>query len=174
LILKKLPQRDPEGAYVRKVIAARRIGGRKCACGEGRPEALIPDSNPIICVACQRKQRGQTTFDLHHPPGDANSLAKTPIWVSDHVAVLNVLQHDWPRTTLENPDRSPLLAAAGRNRGYSDTNAYLVDAQLRQNTEVLEVLDAYLLKKLGENWWVGTELEQFAPKHRPTLRREPK
>ena len=161
--LKKSPQRDPEAAYVRKVIAARRIGCRKCACGEGRPEALIRDSNPMICVACQRKQRGHTTFDLHHPAADANSPTKTPIWVSDHVAVLNVLQHDWPKTTLENPDRSPLLAAAGRNRGYIETNAYLVDVLLRQNTEVLEVLDAYLVKRLGEKWWVDTELEKFAP-----------
>jgi hypothetical protein len=172
--LKRPPQRDPEAAYVRKVIAARRIGGRKCACGEGRPEALIPDSNPMICVACQRKQRGHTTFDLHHPAADANSPLKIPISVNDHVAILNVLQYDWPKTTLENPDRSPLLAAAGRNRGYIETNAYLVDEMLRQNTEVFEVLDAYLVKKLGTKWWVGTELEQFAPTHLPMSRREPK
>jgi len=172
--LKKPPKRDPEAAYVRKVIAARRIGCRKCACGEKRPEALIRDSNPMICVACQRKQLRQTAFDLHHPAADANSPIKTPIWVSDHVAVLNVLQHDWPTTTLENPDRSPLLAAAGRNRGYIETNAYLVDALLCQNTEVLEVLDAYLMKRLGEKWWVGTELEQLAPNHVPRTRREPK
>jgi hypothetical protein len=94
--------------------------------------------------------------------------------VSDHAAVLNVLQRDWPKTTLENSDRSPLLAAAGRNRGYIETNAYLVDAMLRQNTEVLEALDAYLAKRLGEKWWVGTELEQFAPNHVPRKRREPK
>ena len=172
--MKKPPQRDPEAAYVRKVNAARRIGDRKCACGEARPEALLRDSNPMICVACQRKQRGHTTFDLHHPGSEANSPTKIPIWVSDHVAILNVLQYDWPKTTLENPDGSPLLAAAGRNRGYTETNAYIVDALLRQNTEVLEVLDAYLVKRLGTKWWVGTELEQFAPKHLPTSRREPK
>lgn len=172
--MKKLPQRDPEAAYVRKVISARQIGCRKCACGEERPEALIRDSNPMICVACRRNQRGHTTFDLHHPGGEANSLTKTPIWVSDHVAVLSVLQHDWPKKTLENPDRSPLLAAAGRNRGYIETNAYLVDALLRQNTEVLEMLDAYLVKRLGEKWWVNTELERFAPTLVTRTRREPK
>jgi hypothetical protein len=172
--LKKLPQRDPEAAYVRAAIAARRIGYMKCACGEGRPEALIRDSNPMICVACQRKQRGHTAFDLHHPGGEANTPAKTPIWVNDHVASLNILQHDWPEKTLENPDRSPLLAAAGRNRGYIDTNTYLVDTQLRQNAEVFEALDAYLVKRLGEKWWLDTELERFAPKHVPRTRREPK
>jgi len=128
----------------------------------------------MICVACQRKQRGQTTFDFHHPGAEANSHIKIPIWVSDHVAILNVLQYDWPKTTLENPDASPLLAAAGRNRGYTETNAYLVDKLLRQNSEVLEVLDAYLVKKLGTKWWEGTELEQFASKHLPKSRREPK
>ena len=128
----------------------------------------------MICVACQRKQRGQTTFDFHHPGGEANRHIKIPIWVSDHVAILNVLQYDWPKTTLENPDASPLLAAAGRNRGYIETNAYLVDEMLRQNSEVLEVLDAYLVKKLGTKWWEGTELDQFAPKYLRTSRREPK
>jgi hypothetical protein len=167
--LKKLPQRDPEAAYVRAAIAARRIGCRKCACGEERPEALIRDSDPMICIACQRKQRGQTAFDMHHPAGEANSPTKTPIWVNDHVAVFNVLQHDWPKTTLENPDRSPLLAAAGRNRGYIETNAYLIEL-LCQNTEVLEALDAHLKKRLGEKWWVGTELEQFVPNHVPRKR----
>jgi hypothetical protein len=172
--LKKLSQRDPEAAYVRKAIAARWIGCRKCACGEERPEALIRNSNPMICVACQRKQRGLTTFDLHHPGGEANSPAKIPIWVNDHVACLNILQHDWPKTTLENPARSPLLAAAGRNRGYINTNAYLVDTQLRQNAEVFEALDAYLVKRLGKKWWLDTELEQFAPKHVARTRREPR
>ncbi|MGA2336753.1 MAG: hypothetical protein ABSG08_15405 [Terriglobales bacterium] len=94
--------------------------------------------------------------------------------MNDHVAILNVLQHDWPKTTLENPDGSPLLAAAGRNRGYTETNAYLVDALLRQNTEVLEVLDTYLVKKLGPQWWKRTELEQFSPKRTRISRREPK
>lgn len=168
--MKKLPQRDPEAAYVRAAIAARRIGCRKCACGEERPEALIRDSNPMICVACQREQRGHTAFDLHHPAGEANSPNKTPIWVNDHVAVFNVLQHDWPKTTLENPDRSPLLAAAGRNRGYIETNAYLADTLLRQTTELLERLDAHLTKRLGKKWWVGTELEQFVSNHVPRTR----
>jgi hypothetical protein len=172
--LKRPLQRDPEAAYVRKAISARRVGCRKCACGEERPEALIRESNPMICVACQRKERGHTTFDLHHPAGDANSPTKTPIWVSDHVAVLSVLQHDWPKRTLENPDGSPLLAAAGRNRGYIETIAYLVDALLRQNTEVLEVLDAYLAKRLGEEWWANTELDKFAPNLVSRRRGEPK
>lgn len=172
--MKKPPQRDPEAAYVRKAIAARWIGGRKCACGEERPEALIRDSNPMICVACRRQGSGQTTFDGHHPGADANSRIKIPIWVNDHIAVLNVLQYDWPKATLENSDCSPLLAAAGRNRGYAETNAYLVDTLLRQNTEVLEMLDDYLVKRLGPKWWIGTELEKFAPKHKPTPHRESK
>lgn len=170
--MKKLPQRDP-GAYVRKVIATRRVGGRKCACGESRPGALVPSSEPLVCAACQRKSEGRPIYDEHHPAGKANDPTTTPIPVNDHRADLNVRQYDWPKTTLENPDGSPLLAAAGRNRGYTETNGYLVNAMLRQNTEVLEVLNAYLVKRLGAKWWVGTELEQFAPKHLPTSRRKP-
>jgi hypothetical protein len=116
------------------------------------------------CFACQRKQRGHTIFDLHHPAGEANSPGRTPIWVNDHVAELSVLQRDWPKETRENPDRSPLLAAAGRTRGYTETNAYLADKLLRQNAEMLEALDAHLVERLGPKWWIGTPLEKFAPK----------
>jgi len=173
---RKLPQRDPIGAYQRKATAERRIGvGARCAwCGETRPEALIRNSNPMICAACRRQQCGKTIFDGHHPAGEANSRVKLPIWVNDHIAILSVLQYDWPKETLENPDSSPLLAAAGRNRGYTETNAYLADTLLRQNAEMLEALDAYLVKKLGPKWWPGTELDKFAPKHEPTSHREPK
>jgi hypothetical protein len=77
---------------------------------------------------------------------------------------LSVLQRDWPKETRENPDRSPLLAAAGRTRGYTETNAYLADKLLRQNAEMLEALDAHLVERLGPKWWIGTPLEKFAPK----------
>ena len=165
--MKKPPQRDPFSMHQRKVTAERRVGvGAKCVwCGETRPEVLDRDSNPISCFSCQREQRGRTIFDLHHPAGEANSPVRVPIWVNDHVAECSALQHDWPKETLQNPDRSPLLAAAGRTRGYVETNAYLADKLLRQNAELLEALDEYLVKKLGPQWWIGTPLEKLAPKH---------
>jgi hypothetical protein len=79
--MKKPRLRDPEGAAKRAAIARRRVGeGARCACGEARPLALIPGSNPIICAKCQRQKRGHTVMDKHHPFGEAND-PKTTILV---------------------------------------------------------------------------------------------
>jgi hypothetical protein len=32
---------------------------------------------------------------------------------------------------------------------------------------MLETLDEHLEKRLGPKWWVGTEMERFAPKRKP-------
>ena len=161
---KKSPQRDPIGRYQRKAAAGRRVGGeRQCACGETRPEALIAGSNPTICNACEGKRRGRTTFDDHHVAGKANSPVTIQVPVNDHRARLSIAQYDWPKETRENPDGSPLLAAAACIRGFVDTIFYLID-KLLWIPEMLEKLNALLVKKSGRKWWVGTELEQFAPK----------
>ena len=162
---KKLPQRDPIGAYQRKATAARRVGGhRQCACGEARPEALIAGSNPTTCAACERKRRGQTTVDDHHVAGKANSPVTISAPVNDHRARLSVTQYDWPKQTRDNPDGSPLLAAAACIRGFSDTIYYLIEKLILWVPVMLEMLDAFLVKKLGSKWWANTELEQFKPK----------
>ncbi len=161
---KKLRQRDPIGAYQRKVTAKRRVGaGKRCACGEMRPEALIAGTNPTVCFACQRERRGQTTWDDHHVAGKANNPATMPLQVNDHRAELSVAQYDWPKETRENLDGSPLLAAACI-RGFVDTIVYLVRKHLLWIPEMLETLNAFLVKRLGPKWWVNTEIEQFAPK----------
>jgi hypothetical protein len=161
---KKLPQRDPSAAYVRKTIAERRIGYRKCACGESRPEGLIPASDPITCHACQRKKEGKTTEDDHHPAAEANNPTTIRVPVNDHRADLSVAQYDWPKKTLENPDGSPLLARAACIRGFVDTNYYLMMKLLLPGPEFYELLDALLTEKFGSKWWTRTELEQLAPK----------
>ncbi len=164
---KKIPSRDPIGAYQRKATAARRVGRNKqCACGELRPEALVRGSKPIKCAACARQKRGQTTQDNHHPAGRANNPTTIPVPVNDHRARLSVEQHNWPSETRENPDGSPLLAAAACIRGFVDTLFYLIDKLLLWIPEMLETLDAFLVDKLGRKWWVGTELEPFARKRR--------
>lgn len=160
----ELPQQDPSGAYGRKVRAKRRVGNKQCACGENRPQALIPGSNPTICAACDRKRKGKTTMDKHHPAGRANSPMTVPIPVNDHRACLSVAQADWPSQTLENPDRCPLLAAAAGVRGCIDTIIYLVKNGLLWIANMLEKLSAFLRTKLGPKWWINTELQQFAPK----------
>jgi hypothetical protein len=161
---KKPPQRDPSAAYVRKTIAARRTGNRKCACSESRPEALIPDNEPISCYACQRKKEGKIVEDDHHPAAEANDSTTIPVPVNDHRANLSVAQYDWPKRTLENPDGSPLLARAACIRGFVDTNYYLMVKLLLPGPEFYELLDALLTEKFGPKWWTRTELEKFAPK----------
>jgi hypothetical protein len=161
---RKPPRRDPIAAQIRNDVAARRIGGRTCTCGEFRPEALIAGSNPMICVKCQRKKRGQSTLDDHHVAGEANRKETIPVPANDHRAQLSVDQYDWSKQTRENPDGSPLLAAAGSIRGFVDTLVYLIEKFILWAADLLEQLDAYLTVELGSKWWVGTELEQFAPK----------
>jgi hypothetical protein len=49
-------------------------------------------------------------------------------------------------------------------RGYCETNNYLVASLLIPKAEMLEALEAFLQKRLGLEWWVGTEMERFVPK----------
>jgi len=162
---RKLPLIDPIGAYQRQATAARRIGERQCSsCGEARPQALITHSNPTICTECQRKMKGQKIKDDHHSAAEVNNSATIPVPANDHRAILNVTQYRWPRETRENPDRSPVLAAAGCVRGFVDTVVYLIEKLLLWIPEMLEKLDAFLVKAFGQKYWVNTELAQFAPK----------
>ncbi len=138
----KLPERDEAAAHIRKSIAARRVGSRRCVCGESRPDALIAGSNPVICAACKRERDGKTPFDNHHPAGRANNPTTIAVPVNDHRAELNVAQYKWPRKTLENPHRSKELAAAAAIRGFADTNLYLMKELLIPVAEMLEKRDA--------------------------------
>jgi len=166
-VRRKSQIRDPIAAHQRKAIAVRRVGlDAQCACGESRAEALLSGSNPVICAACDRKQRGKTMLDRHHIAGKSNSPVTISIPVNDHRARLSADQHDWPRQTLENPNGSPLLSAAASLRGYSDTTAYLIETLLRP--EMLEVLDAILIEKFGPKWWINIPLEKICPERLTT------
>jgi hypothetical protein len=163
---KKLPPRDPIGAYQRKSVAARRVNeNAQCTyCPETRPAALIKDSEPLICAECERKNQGKKTTDDHHVAMKANHPATLPVPVNDHRAELSAAQDDWPKKTRENPDGSPLIAAAGCIRGFMDYLLYLVEKFLHWTAEMLEELDAYLIERLGPQWWLETPLKRFAPK----------
>jgi hypothetical protein len=172
--MKKKPPRDPIASFERETRAARRVGhGSQChICGEERPLALIPGSKPTICAACQRWKLGYSRHDYHHPAGEANDPATTPIPVNDHRAILSPEQYEWPQETWDNPSGSPILAGAACMRGYCETETYLVGALVIPKAEMLEVLDAFLKKRLGPEWWVGTEMERFAPKRKDTAKEE--
>ena len=165
--MKNKPPRDPIASFEREARAARRVGHNNCKCGEDKPLALISGSNPTICAACKRERDGESPFDNHHPAGKANDPATTPIPVNDHRAVLSPKQYEWPEETWENPEGSPLRAGAASMRGYTETDSYLVASLLIPRAEMLEALDAFLKKRLGPKWWVGTEMEPFAPKRKP-------
>jgi hypothetical protein len=165
----KKTSRDPIASFEREVRAARRAGvSNRCTiCGENRPLALIPGSSPKLCAQCKREQLGRTPLDDHHPAGNTNDSTVIPTPVNDHRARLSPQQYEWPPKTWLNPDGSPIRAAAARVRGYCETNDYLVCSLLIPNVEMLEILDEFLQKRLGPRWWVGTEVDRFAPKRKP-------
>jgi hypothetical protein len=160
----ELPKRDPLGACRREAIAERRLGNEKVCtcCGESHPFALEQNTNPRLCTECRRRKAGKTIMDDHHVGGEANSDVAIPVPANDHRARLSENQRDWPTATLENPDGSPLLAAAGCIRGYADTIVYLVEKLLLWIAEMLEILNVILVQKSGPKWWEKTEVEKFA------------
>jgi hypothetical protein len=159
---KRIPQGDRIAAQARRAEAQRRVGiDAKCGCGEDRPEALIRKESDVACAACARKRKGKITVDNHHVAGKANSRVTIPVPVNDHRARLSVDQYDWPKKTLENPERSPLLAAAACIRGFINTVIYLMEKVLLWIAEMLERLDEYLSGQCGPQWWLNTELKAF-------------
>lgn len=161
----KLRQNDPIASHKRKSATRRRVGvGKHCTCGEARPEALIPGTEPIICASCKRKHKGQATTDRHHVAGKANDATTISVDVNDHRAELNVAQQDWEKPLLENPDGCPVVAVAARIRGFADTLIHLLKKLVEWVPQMLVTLSSFLKEELGSNWWVGTRLEPFAPR----------
>ncbi len=163
--MRKRLKRDPGAAFVREEVARRRIGEKKCVCGETRPLAFA-NRKSKLCARCERRRRGQRTTDDHHVAGKANNPATIPVMTNDHRARLSEDQHDWPKATLANPDGCPLLAAAACVRGFIDYINYAIDKYLLWIPEMLELLSAFLAAKLGRKWWHNTSLERFSPKRR--------
>lgn len=155
------PDFDPIAHAKRIAIASRRVGiGSACACGEMRPFSLIGGSKPVICHECKRLKKCCRTFDYHHVAGKANDPTTIPIGANDHTD-LTEAQRAWPKSTLENPDGSPLLAIAARNRGNSDLIDHLMKKPLFRSAPFIEALDAFLASRFGRKWWTKREFVQF-------------
>ena len=96
-------------ALRRAAIAERWAAGRVCSvCNESRAMCLLRRSNPVLCFACARVQRGLSPMDKHHLAGRANSPFCIHVNVNDH-AVLSELQRAWPSSVLRNPSRNPVV-----------------------------------------------------------------
>jgi hypothetical protein len=161
----RIPPDNPRAAYCRDAIAARRLGSEtKCVCGENSPRAFVKGSEPPICIKCDRKLRGHEERDDHHCFGAINSDFTMSVPVNDHRAELTAAQYAWPKQTLENPDRSPLLAAAAQIRGFADTMMYMIREFILPIATMLEYMDTMLPNKLGKKWWKHTKLKAFEPK----------
>lgn len=155
---------DPIAVAKRKSVAARSVGvGNRCTvCGENRPNALIAQSEPMICHECRRRSEGGSIYDLHHVAGRRNHDLKIPVPVNDHRAVLSEAQYEWPKATRQNPDGSPLLALAACIRGIYDTILYLLEKLLLWAAELAELLDDFLVARLGRKWWSSEDFIEFA------------
>ena len=156
---------DPMNGAARQSQSRRRVGDdAACPCGEKRPEALIAGRKPTVCYECDAKQRGKCIFEAHHVAGRANDPTTIDIPVNDHRAELSIDQYDWPHRTLQNPDRSPLLAMSGCIRGFMATTYYLMERLLGWIPPQLETLDAFLCEQWGPQWWLKVTLRQLPPK----------
>jgi hypothetical protein len=142
------------------------LGSKRNAPSAGNRGVLALEraSNPKLCTECRRKTQGKTIMDSHHIAGRANSDITISISVNDHRARLSEDQKDWPSETLKNRDGSPLLIAAACIRGYADVMVYLVHKLLLWIAEMLELLNTHLVNNYGCEWWVNTNISQYARK----------
>lgn len=154
-------RKDPIKAAARRQQAQRRVGrDAACSCGEERPEALLPRRKPAICYECDAKRHGKSTFEVHHIAGRANDATTLRVPINDHRAELSIDQYDWPARTLQNPEGSPLLAIAARNRGFIDFVSCLIHELLEPIPGDLEACDAQLREKFGPQWWLHVRDDQ--------------
>ncbi len=105
----------------------------------------------------------KSSQEPHHVAGQRNSALTVALPANDHRAILSVNQYDWPARTLQNPDGSPLLAAAAALRGFADLIIYLLNALIYPVAHLLEALDEVLQNERGEQWWKQTPIAQWTP-----------
>lgn len=89
-------------------------------------------------------------------------MLKIPVPVNDHRETLTPAMYEWSRKIRENPDGSPVLAAAGCILGFCDHVIYLMEELLYWIAEMLECLDAVLIEKFGNKYWINWNLYRKA------------
>jgi hypothetical protein len=96
--------------------------------------------------------RGWLTEDDHFA-GHHNDPVKAPIPRTTTASGANPRGQEWPRETLRNPDRSPLLWSAAIQRGVRDYLELILARYSAGAPEFLEMLDAWLRRRIGERWF---------------------
>jgi hypothetical protein len=123
-------------------------------CREQDPFALTGVHPRLVCVEHRADLEGRSWLEGSHT-GGRNNLPDdvVPIPANDHGVLTYRYQAAWSRETLRNPDRSPLLRAAGALRGWMDVLRLILERTCGWVPAFLERLDAWLRLKLGERWW---------------------
>jgi hypothetical protein len=148
---------DPVGTYLRAAKTVRRTGAKRCVtCGT--PHAIVAKANPPVCARCHAIQTGRSPYEEHHPAGDINHPATVLVPIEAHRSQLTPAMYAWPKETRENPEASPLLAAAASLRGLYDTLDYLLYTLLLRVAVLLEMLDRTLRHRIGPRYWIELEL----------------
>lgn len=162
-------ERDPVGAWLRDTRAARRVGGKACACGEARPFALITGRSPPRCFRCERLAHGREPYEDNHVFGQRNSGIVIRYPVNDHRAIFSVKQYRWPPGALDNPNSSPLLEGVARMHGAYENIEHML-AENREYAAKLAQLEDQLAAVFGPKW--PAKLEAAARKRATAAKKE--
>ncbi len=76
----------------------------RCArCGYDRSDALV-FSDPILCAACDARERGVSDIERHHVAGRANSSCTIALDANAHREITVLQARLVPQIVLRNPD----------------------------------------------------------------------
>jgi hypothetical protein len=145
----------------RRAVRKRRFppGARCHRCGESNLNALIETSNPIICTACSKEQKGVTPVEGHHVAGRANDPTFIVQANANVHRTISDMQGDWPEDALRNRNGNLLTKLEAGLRGIADLLTVAIDwltcsrDWLRREAAQIHVLVAWLNERIGPNWW---------------------
>ncbi len=120
-------------------------------CNERDPFALVGFHPEVLCYEHDRVANGLNPIEADHRAGQRNDPMTLMIPGNDH-RVLSDMQIDWPRETLHNPNKSPLIRVVAMIRGFLDL-LWLLIMRILPWIFALENLDRLLVDAHGTDWW---------------------
>ena len=112
-------------------------------------------------LTCYARQGREDAGEGHHIAARANSPVIIKVPINDH-RPLSEAQYEWPPSTVQNPDGSPLIALAGSLRGMADLLGELFVRFMHALADLAENVDGWLRDRHGL-WWKGTEFDGWQP-----------